>query len=130
MCYFMYVGKMSEVMKTEFPDLIERGVPFEANDLFVDLFVDDPLYVVVDPAVAKEMLGKLKAAADDRDETWRLKEANVASMEDARKLKLQDWKARRDAHRARAAGPAPVLGAPDREPAPRVMPRRKGGDEP
>jgi len=37
----MYVGKMSEVMKTEFPDLIERGVPFEANDLFVDLFVDD-----------------------------------------------------------------------------------------
>jgi hypothetical protein len=124
----MWIGSAGEVMKLEFPQAIERGVPFEAAGLFTDLFLDDPLYVLVDEAAAREMLGKLKAAEGDREKTLALKEANVADMAVAAKLKLKDWYANRNALRALVAKPAPVLGAPAPEPGPRVMPKKGGGN--
>lgn len=127
MCFFMWIGPAREVFKTEFPHLIERGVPFSADGLFVDLFVRDPLYVMVDPDKAKAMLDKLKAAEGNLGQVHGLQEANVGALQDAAKLKLKDWYAERDANRALLARPAPVFGAPGPEPAPPVKPQRKGG---
>jgi hypothetical protein len=124
----MWIGPASEVCKTEFPYLIERGVPFSADDLFVDLFMQDPLYVIVDPDAARKMLQDLEAVQGNFDKVHALKAANVAAMQDAGKAKLKDWYANRDAARAKMAKPAPVFAAPQ-EPRPRPKPPKQGGEQ-
>jgi hypothetical protein len=131
MCYFMWIGPANEVMKVEFPYAIERGVPFESEYegmSYIDLFIRDPLYVLVDAAQAQEMLAKLKAAEGDLDKVHALKQANVAAMAKDAKAKMTAWYTERDALRAVMAKPAPIFLNPP-EPTLRPVPLRKKGGE-
>lgn len=125
MCMFMYMGGPSEVFKPDFPYIIERGVPFSADGLFTDLFLDDPLFVLVNPDKAKEMLDKLEHEKD-REKKLKLREAFVTAMRPEQERKLADWYKVRDA--ARAARPAPAGPEKPREPAPKIVPLKKGGE--
>jgi len=126
MCKFMYMGGPSEVFKPEFPYIIERGVPFSAEGLFMDLFLNDPLYVLVDEDKAKAMLGELDKAKGDREKTWALKEANIRDFKGEQEKKLELWRKVREAFHT--GTPAPAAPAIPVERAPRIMPKRQGGE--
>lgn len=126
MCFFMYMGGPREVFKPEFPYIIERGIPFSADGLFVDLFQNDTLYVLVDPAKAKDMLEQLAKAKGDLAKTLELRDGFVKLMEPEHKAKLAAWYAVREALAAQQ--PAPPAPEAPREPAPHVRPVKKGGE--
>jgi hypothetical protein len=120
------MGGPSEVFKPEFPYIIERGVPFSADGLFVDLFLNDPLYVLVDEDKAKAMLGEFDKAKGDREKTWALKEANVVAYKAEQEAKMETWRNTREAPRLNQVVSATP--EPRKEQGPRIMPKRQGGE--
>jgi hypothetical protein len=62
---YVYVGGATECMKVQFPHPIKWGVPFMVEDIFDDLFVDDPIYIEVKPKDAKAIQDTLDAAGKD-----------------------------------------------------------------
>jgi hypothetical protein len=124
----MWTGPASEVFKTEFPFAIVRGVPFQSEYegiSYIDLFLNDPLYVMVDTDKAKAMLDALAAAEGDFEKAHALKLQNVESHKDQAREKLANWYRERDADRAARARPVVPVGA--QEPAPPIRPPPRGG---
>jgi hypothetical protein len=89
-------------MKVQFPHPIKWGVPFMVEDIFDDLFVDDPIYIEVKLKDAKAIQDTLDAAGKDPGAAADAKIKAVEGLKPARAEKEAQFVASLETYRRAA----------------------------
>ena len=121
---FVWMGSQGKVYKPEVKRLFERGVPTPVPALFEDLFENDPLFVSMTEADAKDALEAIDGAKD-LDARIKEKDQVLKSLKKEFEDQLVSWKKTRDLNRK--VGKAPMEAKPKARPkkAPKVKAKKE-----